>query len=290
MVMEFTGTRTGMSDREIPFTQFLRPDGRQTAVTIERPAPIVALAAVVRTAGGRFEIEELQDRTVSMTVECDAPAFEDAPVTIKLCPNGPAVPETVDALVREAYARLVGPVPPEAQPVENSYVAPPYGYTLELVDGSYAVQWAHTNGGRGYQRKYFGIDLLGALDRFADVMTAPRCVECRAPVLAEYMEPIKREMIAQQVCFSCHFWRNRVGEFSPATVIVDGRHYQIEPDRPNVSSGSLGFGGGRFEIAFNDGRRVVTHNLWTQGEVPLHFRARLADNARFVERTKEPTR
>jgi len=267
-------------EQDIPFTQFLRPDGRQRPTVIGRPAPIAALATAVVAAGGRFEIEELMDGTVSMTVEHRDYEARDETVAIKLCPNGPQVPETVDALVREAYEKLVGPVPPEAQPVENSYERPPHGFTLECIDGSYAVSQA--TGGNGFSRKWFGQGLLAALDRFAAVMAAPRCIECRAPVLPEYMEPIKSEMIAQQVCFSCHFWRKRVAEFSDATAIVDGQHYRIAPDRPRANGGFLGFGGSRFEIAFTDGRRVVTRNLWTQGTVPPHFRERLPDNARFV--------
>ena len=35
-------------------------------------------------------------------------------------------------------------------------------------------------------------------------------------------------------------------------------------------------------IRFTDGREVITHNLWHQGTIPKHFRARLPDNAVFV--------
>ena len=87
----------------IPFTQFLRPDGRTRAVLIDRPDAIALKAGELIARGYRFEVEELMDGTVSMTVEhADC---EDGPFAIELCPNGPAVPETVDRLIADAYAK-----------------------------------------------------------------------------------------------------------------------------------------------------------------------------------------
>ena len=60
-----------------------------------------------------------------------------------------------------------------------------------------------------------------------------------------------------------------------------GHHYQLASE--GASQGERGFGGKVFEVRFFDGRVVVTHNLWHQGEVPAHFRARLPDNAVFAE-------
>jgi hypothetical protein len=38
-------------------------------------------------------------------------------------------------------------------------------------------------------------------------------------------------------------------------------------------------------IDFFDGRHIVTHNLWYQGEIPDHFLSRLPDNARWGIKT-----
>lgn len=95
-----------MSNR-IPFTQYLRPDGRKRDTSIERPDEVFTKAKAVIKAGGRFEIEELQDGTVSMTVEHPDAEEEGQSVSHLLCPNGPAVPATVDRLVEDAYLRLV---------------------------------------------------------------------------------------------------------------------------------------------------------------------------------------
>lgn len=91
---------------DIPFTQFLRPDGRTREAAIERSPEIVEQARALLAHGCRFEIEELMDRTVSMTVE-RGENEDDGPIAIQLCPNGPDVPPTVDTLIREAYDRVV---------------------------------------------------------------------------------------------------------------------------------------------------------------------------------------
>jgi hypothetical protein len=44
-----------------------------------------------------------------------------------------------------------------------------------------------------------------------------------------------------------------------------------------------GFGGRKFIILFEDGRKVITTNLWSQGEIPKSFREDLPNNAKFIE-------
>jgi hypothetical protein len=96
-----------LGPNDVPFTQFLRPDGRPREVCIERAPDIAAKAKALIARGYRFEIEELMDRTVSMTVEAPRGQDDDGPVSIHLCPNGPAVPDTTDALITEAYDRVM---------------------------------------------------------------------------------------------------------------------------------------------------------------------------------------
>lgn len=91
---------------EVRFTQFLRPDGRERPAVIDRSEAVAAKAAALAAAGYRLEIEELRDGTVSMTVEHPRGQDDDGPLSIRLCPNGPAVPGTVDALVNEAHSRF----------------------------------------------------------------------------------------------------------------------------------------------------------------------------------------
>jgi hypothetical protein len=81
----------------IPFTQFLRPNGKRREVLIDRPDEIAAKAQAIMEAGFRFEIEELTNGYVNMTVSDD-----NSDYARELCPNGPRVPRTVDALI-EAF-------------------------------------------------------------------------------------------------------------------------------------------------------------------------------------------
>lgn len=92
----------------IPFTQYLRPDGRKRATEIERPAAIEAMAQAFINAGGRFESEELTNGIVSLTAVYKVEGAE-MDIAIALCVNGPAVPHAVDAVVRDAFKFLEKP-------------------------------------------------------------------------------------------------------------------------------------------------------------------------------------
>ncbi len=96
---------------DVPFTQYLRPHGRPVDVWIERDPHVAALAKRLVEAGYRFDIEELSDRTVSMTVEKRDMREDDAPIAIELCPNGPDVPGMVDKLITTAASRLLKATP-----------------------------------------------------------------------------------------------------------------------------------------------------------------------------------
>lgn len=86
--------------------------------------------------------------------------------------------------------------------------------------------------------------------------------------------------LRNHIAFSQKFWDDKVAiAADPATVRIRGRHYQIEPD---TRHGMKGFGGYEHRIRFTDGREVVSHNLWTQGEIPSDYLDRLPDNAEFV--------
>lgn len=82
------------------FIQFLRPDGRQQEIEIERSPEIEALAKKIILEGLHLEIEELSTGDVSMTV-----ASEEEDLFIRVCQNGPEVPKNVDSLIKEASAK-----------------------------------------------------------------------------------------------------------------------------------------------------------------------------------------
>lgn len=88
-----------MSD--IPFTQYLRPNGRAVAVSINRPEEISALATRIIDAGFSFECEELTTGHASFTI-----AGPEGDEDIELVMNGPAVPGAVDELVKRFAAKI----------------------------------------------------------------------------------------------------------------------------------------------------------------------------------------
>jgi hypothetical protein len=89
-------------------------------------------------------------------------------------------------------------------------------------------------------------------------------------------------MEKENVCFHCAFWLEKIATTNENTVVVNGTRYTIGKEDPNLLF--KGFGGARFDIEFFDGRKVVSHNLWCQGNIPEEFRSypELQDNARFV--------
>lgn len=101
------------------------------------------------------------------------------------------------------------------------------------------------------------------------------------------------------VCSTCDFWldhwRNRDGE---NVARIDGQHYmygnhvqdaritqdttleQIAKTLPKRNG--LGMGGQSVIIRFNDGRVVITNDLWHRGTIPTRFANVLSNNAEMV--------
>jgi len=92
---------------EIPFTQFLMPDGRQRPMIIDRPDDVGEKAKQLLESGCRLEIEMLQTGQISMTVERDQSDGEIDLLAQEICSNGPSVPIAVDKLINEAATPLV---------------------------------------------------------------------------------------------------------------------------------------------------------------------------------------
>ena len=90
----------------IPFTQYLRPNGKITYIQIDmEDQELHDKAETIIEAGYHFDIEVLRTGMISMTCERDPDQGE---VYIQVCRNGPPVPVAVRTLVEEAHAALVG--------------------------------------------------------------------------------------------------------------------------------------------------------------------------------------
>lgn len=92
----------------IPFTQYLRPNGRTRPMTIDRPAAIEEKAHALIDLGARFEIEELMTGQVSMTCELDDETDPEELHVLghEICANGPSVIEAVDTLIHRSWEHM----------------------------------------------------------------------------------------------------------------------------------------------------------------------------------------
>lgn len=91
----------------IPFTQYLMPDGRKSAVVIDRPEEVEDMARQCVDAGVVFEAEMLSDYN-SISFEAVLPVGKGDPLVLsaELVLNGPEVLGAVDRLVKAAYQAL----------------------------------------------------------------------------------------------------------------------------------------------------------------------------------------
>lgn len=79
----------------IPFTQYMRPDGRAVPVTIEVAPDVADKARAIIARGLRFECECLATGQVSMTITDP----EEGDLDIRLRDNGPGIREAVEDMV-----------------------------------------------------------------------------------------------------------------------------------------------------------------------------------------------
>lgn len=112
------------------------------------------------------------------------------------------------------------------------------------------------------------------------------CVECgNLETAAGWMPGVGAKLLASKLCHSCDLWAGRVDKIAGSTShpVVNGRCYSYDPKQPmrGGDKSFLGHGGREFVIAWADGRKVTTNNLWCGGDVPDHFRDRLPDTATF---------
>lgn len=84
------------------------------------------------------------------------------------------------------------------------------------------------------------------------------------------------------LCRTCYFWDEKIRwklEGNKDVVIANHVHYMVRRDGEGIMGGLLGYGGRRWLIKWQDGREMVTHNLWCQGPIPEEYWDQLPDNA-----------
>jgi len=87
---------------DIPFMQFLRPDGERRPITIDMPQEICDLAQEFIAAGGSYTSEVLSTGEVSLAAEF---TVDDGRQDIACCVcfNNQGIPQNVELLVRESH-------------------------------------------------------------------------------------------------------------------------------------------------------------------------------------------
>ena len=83
-----------MNKHEIPFTQYLLPNGRRVKVSIARPKEIYDKAMDIIKAGYRLEVERLSTGNISMTI-----SDNDGDYDIEVIENCPEVPIAADRMI-----------------------------------------------------------------------------------------------------------------------------------------------------------------------------------------------
>jgi len=142
---------------------------------------------------------------------------------------------------------------------------------MQIGDDEYPKGWSHIGA---------GCDTTEELKVKYCIPDAP-CTLCGQIFHTNYMDEVKEVLLKRNICFTCRFWEEIITRpDQDKCVRVDGRHYiigEISGDENHFK----GHGGRKFEVRFFDGRVVSTNNLWHQGKVPEHFKAKIPDNAIF---------
>lgn len=94
------------TDKWIPFTQFLFPDGVKTLVFAPTPEGAGDKVRAILAAGLVFECEMLATGIISLTV---GDKRQELDVAIELTPNGPEVLAALARLVESAYKFATAP-------------------------------------------------------------------------------------------------------------------------------------------------------------------------------------
>lgn len=109
-----------------------------------------------------------------------------------------------------------------------------------------------------------------------------KCSKCGGEVTLTYCN--NQQLIDHKMCFSCNHFREQAEKLktNPCKFVIENHVYTVYPDNPNLLF--KGFGGREFKIKpFNSDNIIITHNLWSQGEIPVAWRGDLPNTAEFVK-------
>ena len=106
--------------------------------------------------------------------------------------------------------------------------------------------------------------------------------------LDPFCEEARNEMMEHKECFDCNHFMRLFRQIDPndlgSSIRVDGVHYQAgDYFEPKVGNGIKGYGGSPFVFKFKDGTIRCSTDVWCQGDIPVHLKDKLPDNAEVME-------
>ena len=232
----------------ILFTQYLRPDGRTTPVTIDMDEEIERKADKIIEAGYRFECEVLTTGHVSFTIH-DPREVED--VAIKVVPNDETVPVAVRDMIIHFHGILEKREQEPAAPAGT-----PLPRTQEELVARLEEALARDMFGFEGQEYFMGLTFDSAKpflregvvrEDYPEAVTVERLSEQSKSYLSFWLEKIENERGISVVRATLHFvaWKWMLGHpdadtFPGAPQGPDGGWYQraaFEYIRKQVDTG-----------------------------------------------------
>ena len=110
------------------------------------------------------------------------------------------------------------------------------------------------------------------------------CGVCGDRELLHYHDRVQKVLLRWRMCHRCNCFRSWMAarEADPGSYFVaHGTCFYIKPDEKPGYRGFVGHGWRRFVVAWSDGRRTTTRNLWNNGTVPREWREQLPDTAQL---------
>lgn len=108
------------------------------------------------------------------------------------------------------------------------------------------------------------------------------CRECGAQDTTSYDPPTNKGMADGKLCFTCLFWTEKIRDWAPNWVVVNGGGYALNKATADTPF-PRGFGGRVFHVRRKGEVRAKDYdNVWFFGDIPAHFRERLPDTAEFL--------
>lgn len=132
----------------------------------------------------------------------------------------------------------------------------------------------------GNLNKYSRISSANTLEdlkRSNKILDIP-CKICDGCISTNYSNA--KELIDNQLCFSCLFWNQVLSENKKNQFIINGNIYTKSDNKLQYPKG---FGGRGFKIQRLDTNEIIeTDNLWHRGEMTRWYKFDNPDDAKFI--------